>query len=253
MVRKVGRLCFSQSGLTWCHCFYACEIGPLRVSHLARSSRPAQLCVVSTTVFLIGGDEPTVSLQLLVLTGILCSSLLLQTIFQPHNSKILFRCAGHVMTAESRPLLCRRGAVSSAATDSSGDSLTFTLAHRVESLPAADLTSGWRCSAFWGALSQCTPQATSSTPSVRAQASVAKEPGLAPPPVHERCVILIAATTPFTHPNFPPPASSSVDAIMHLQWTASASQCSPSPSSPSMSFSCALHPFPYRALVLPAQ
>lgn len=46
---------------------------------------------MSTTVFLVGGDVPTVSLQLLVLTGILLTALLLQTIFKPHNAPILFR------------------------------------------------------------------------------------------------------------------------------------------------------------------
>lgn len=51
-----------------------------------------KLCVVATTVFLVGGDEQSVTLELLVLLGILGGSLYLQMLFRPHNSVLLFRC-----------------------------------------------------------------------------------------------------------------------------------------------------------------
>lgn len=45
-------------------------------------------------MFLVGGDSETVSLEILVLLGVLGGSLVLQTMFRPHSNEALFRCAG---------------------------------------------------------------------------------------------------------------------------------------------------------------
>lgn len=50
-----------------------------------------KLAAIATTSLFVGGDEPTVSLQLTILTGIFIAALLLQAIFRPHSSKLLFR------------------------------------------------------------------------------------------------------------------------------------------------------------------
>lgn len=49
--------------------------------------------IIATTVFLVGGSDMTVQLELLVVFGILVISLLLQTLFRPHSNQDLFRRA----------------------------------------------------------------------------------------------------------------------------------------------------------------
>jgi hypothetical protein len=84
--------------LWWPRCYRACRTSCaeqacvcgdayVTASNPALHSRPARrealvlirkLAAIATTVFLVGGDEPTVSLQLTLLTGIFVGALLLQ-------------------------------------------------------------------------------------------------------------------------------------------------------------------------------
>lgn len=103
-----------------------------------------KLAVVTTTVFLVGGDEQTAMLEVLVLVGILIISVLLQIIFRPHHNSRLFRCAAqrgasHISVARKHicPLVARKRRAAAVAEE--------TNAHYCTSACAA--AAGWfvRC------------------------------------------------------------------------------------------------------------